>query len=136
MMKKDLENLDEKFMLDSTDGIFTDKDFALLKKQVATHKYLVNQNIPWTISWDDALYSWLENVFNPLMQYISRWEVRSAFPNMTLAQLYFAVSDHWYYLLEKHPEAWADLAALDYSAKYGHGLPALVSRLRTPRLSA
>jgi hypothetical protein len=118
------------YLLASTGSVFGHEDFQALAEQIAVHKYLINQTIPWTITWDDAAFSWLENVFSPIMQVIDRWEVRAAFPGMTSARLFFAISDHWYYLLEKDSRISAFHAAIDYAATCGTGLGRLFSKLQ------
>lgn len=120
------------YLMTSTDSIFDEKDFTTLSDQIEVHKYLINQVIPWTITWYDAAFSWLENVFHPIMQVLMRWDVRSAFAHTKIDDLFFAVSDHWYYLLEKNPDVTAQFAALDYAATYGKGLGKFVSSLRLP----
>ena len=132
-MKNDTSKARMQFLMASTGSVFTDTDYQALSNQIEVHKYLINQTIPWTISWDDAAFSWVENVFHPIMQVVDRWEVSSAFPTLTQAQLYFDISNHWYYLLEKHPYVSAHYAAIEYAATYGKGLGRLFSRIQLPR---
>ena len=35
------------------------------------------------------------------MQVIAQWNVKASFPYLKDSQLFFAISDHWYYLLAK-----------------------------------
>ena len=57
-----------------------ESEWDTLLEHIEVHKYFVNQNINWTISWDDALFSWHENVFAPIKQVLSNRQVRNAFP--------------------------------------------------------
>ena len=93
-----------------------------MEQQISTHAYLVNQNIPWVITREDAVFSWQENVFVPVMEALRSWTIRKACRNLSEAELFFAVSDHWYYLLEKDSRISAYEAATDYAATYGTGL--------------
>ncbi|MDD3823798.1 MAG: hypothetical protein WCY74_08225 [Sphaerochaetaceae bacterium] len=131
-MKDDTSKARMDYLMTSTGSVFNETDYQALSDQIEVHKYLINQSIPWTITWDDAAFSWLENVYLPIMQVINKWEVRDAFAHKTLAQLFFDVSNHWYYLLEKHPRISADYAAMDYAATYGKGLGKLFSKLQRP----
>lgn len=132
-MKNDTSKARLQYLTASTGSVFDETNYQALSDQIEVHKYLINQSIPWTITWDDAAFSWLENVYGPIMQVIDRWEVRSAFPGMQLAELYFAVSNHWYYLLEKDTHVSANYAAIDYAATYGKGLGKLFSKMQRPR---
>ncbi|NCB01159.1 MAG: hypothetical protein EOM67_03205 [Spirochaetia bacterium] len=123
---------DGQFILSSTNNMFKEKDINVLLNQIEVHKYLINQDIPWTISQDDAIFSWLENVYHPIMQVINQWSVRSSFAKYSDSQLFFAISDHWYYLLAKNEKISAYSAAVNYAAQYGTGLGHIVSKLSNP----
>lgn len=135
-MKNDTSNARMQFLMASTGSVFEKADYQALSDQIEVHKYLINQDIPWTISWDEAAFSWMENVFHPIMQVVDQWEVQAAFPTKTRAILFFEISNHWYYLLEKNPGVSAHFAALEYAVTYGKGLAKLVSKLQLPRTAA
>ncbi len=107
------------------------EEWETLVSHVEVHKYLINGTIGWTIRWEDAVFSWYENVYSPLIRAIASWEVKNAFSGLTPWQLYNAVSGHWYYLLERDDSIDAETAALDFAAHYGHGLAAWFSRFLT-----
>ncbi len=130
-MKENLTK-DEQFVLSTTNNMFKKEDLSILLNQIEVHKYLINQEIPWTITQDDAIFSWLENVYDPIMQVISSWSVRTSFNTYSDAQLFFAVSDHWYFLLAIDEKISAHSAAIDYAAHYGKGLGHIVSKLSNP----
>lgn len=129
-MKNETDKAKMLYLQVSTGSVFNENDYQALSDQIEVHKYLINQNIPWTITWDDAAFSWVENVFRPIMQVINRWEVRSAFSELSTSELYFDISNHWYYMLEHDSDVSAQLAAIDYAATYGKGLGKLFSRLQ------
>ena len=129
---KDNVRKDEQFILSSTNNMFKEEDMAVLLNQIEVHKYLINQEIPWTITQDDAIFSWLENVYQPIMQIINQWSVRSAFNHDSDAKLFFAISDHWYYLLAQDEKISAQSAAIDYAARYGTGLAHIISKITNP----
>lgn len=135
-MKNDTSNARMQFLMASTGSVFTKEDYQALSNQIEVHKYLINQRIPWVINWEDAVFSWVENVFHPIMQVIDRWEVRLAFTDKTESELFFDISNHWYYLLENNPRISAHDAATDYAATYGHGLGKLYSKIILPRKTA
>src|SRR5690554_646705 len=131
-MKNETDKARMQYLMANTDAVFSARDYQALSDQIEVHKYLVNQNIPWKISWDEAAFSWSENVYHPIMQVLDNWEVKLAFGNKRLADLYFDVSDHWYYLLERDPDVTALYAAIDYAATYGKGLGKFFSKLSLP----
>lgn len=107
-------------------------DWNELVQHVEVHKYLINQQIGWTISWADAVFSWYENVFVPIKRAVQAWEIRGAFQEMTLGQLYLAVCTHWHFLKQRNPLVTPEDAAHDFAAHYGHGLAAWFSRFLQP----
>ncbi len=129
--------LDMRMLLAHTGNVFSEKDIPRLEQQISTHTYLVNQNISWVITREDAIFSWQENVFSPVMEAASSWTVRRACRSLCEAELFFAVSDHWYFLLEKDSRVSAYEAASDYAATYGTGLFRFVhSTVNTRRVRA
>lgn len=109
-----------------------DHEWEEIAEHVEVHKYYVNQKIDWTITWDDAVFSWYENVFRPTMRAVSAWEIRNAFPAKTRGQLYLAVATHWHFLKEKNPDVTIDEAARDFAGTYGTGMARWFSRFLQP----
>ena len=99
-----------------------------LADHIDVHKYLINQHIGWTVSWDDAVFSWYENVYRPMRRAIETWEVRRAFADKTAGQLYLAITTHWHYLKQRDQRIGPEEAARDFAAHYGTGLASWFSR--------
>ena len=110
----------------------SEEEWRELIEHIDVHRYLINQRIPWTITWDDAVFSWYENVLIPVVRAASHWEVRNAFPQKSRGQLYFAIATHWYYLLERDATVSPEYAAVDFAAQYGSGLASWFSRFVHP----
>lgn len=111
-----------------------DHEWEEIAEHVQAHKYFVNEEIAWTISWDDAVFSWYENVYVPTRRAIDQWEIRAAFPGKSLGQLYLAVATHWHFLKERNPEISIDAAAHNFAATYGHGMARWFSRFLQPTI--
>lgn len=111
----------------------TDQEWRELVEHVTVHRYLINQRIPWTITWDDAVFSWYENVLVPVLRAAAQWEVRSAFPDKTRGELYLAIATHMYYMVEHDPSVTPEEAAIDFAAHYGSGFARWFSRFLVPR---
>lgn len=124
-----------KDMLHSTGFTLHDeREWQELADHIEVHKYFINQAIGWTVSWDNAVFSWFENVYTPLSRIIDSWEVRGAFPEKTEGQLYLAISTHWHFLKERYPEITPEEAAHDFASQYGQGLARWFSRFLQPSL--
>lgn len=99
-----------------------------LGEHVAVHQYHLGKELNKSITWDEAVFSWYENVFTPLMRAIDMWEVRVAFPRQQLGDLFLAVSDHWLFLKERDPLVSPETAAHSFVIHYGKGFAAFFSR--------
>jgi hypothetical protein len=103
-----------------------------LAKHVEVHRYFLGKQLDFEISWDDALFSWYENILIPLKRVVSTWSMKSAFPTLTLGDLYLAVSDHWFYLKEENEEISSEEAAKSFIQHYGEGLARWFSKFLLP----
>ena len=103
-----------------------------LGEHVAVHQYHLGTELNQNIKWDEAVFSWYENVFTPLMRAIDTWEVRGAFPRQRLGDLFLAISDHWLFLKERDPRVSPEVAANSFVSHYGRGFAAIFSRFLLP----
>lgn len=76
----------------------TEQELNKLHTHVEEHKYFLNEDIPFTVTWDQAIFSWYDNIYRHVKNYFFTWIVRTAFPNMNTAEFYFQVMDHWHYM--------------------------------------
>ncbi len=106
--------------------------WQVLAEHIEMHRYHVNSEYSLNATWQEAAFSWYENVFTPLMRMIDNWEVRSAFPGRTTGDLFLGVSDHWLYLKEREPRTTAAEAARSFVGAYGQGLARWFSRFLFP----
>ena len=98
------------------DGMsFSKKDgWNTLAEHVDVHNRNLEQELGIKVSWDDALFSWYENVYFPLKTAMASHRIKRLFPNTPYGELYLAVSDHWYYLKESYSDVDGDLAVANY----------------------
>jgi hypothetical protein len=86
------------------------------------HKYLTNEIIPFEISMGQAIFSWYENVFMPIMRVIDEDNLLLSFPGATRAELFLWVTRHWHFLKkEAKRDVSPDEAVYSYGAKFGIG---------------
>ncbi len=109
----------------------SDEEWATLVEHINVHRYLTDQKSGKVSTWEEAYRSWKEKVYDPLFKVIDWWEVKKAFVHYTKGQLLFAVSTHWYYMLEKNPNVASEDAAVDFAAYYGKGVASWVSMMRS-----
>lgn len=113
--------------------LHSEQEWQEVADHVRVHRFLINQAIPWTITWDDAVFSWYENVMRPIMDAVDTWNIRAAFPERSMGQLYLAVTTHWHFMKQANGSVTPEEAANDFAAQYGQGLAAWFSRHLTPR---
>jgi hypothetical protein len=99
-----------------------DSEYAELVQSIMDHKYLTNEFIPFEISMEQAVFSWFENVYLPIMQTIDGENLLLSFPGAVRAELFLWVTRHWHYLKnEQGREVSAEEAVYSYGAKFGLG---------------
>ncbi|TVR68164.1 MAG: hypothetical protein EA427_11180 [Spirochaetaceae bacterium] len=105
-----------------------EEGWKMLAEHVDKHKYWLSEQLGREITWQEAVFSWYENVMIPLKRVVGGWEFRSAFPNQNLGDLFLAVSDHWYFLKEENPDVDPQTVARSFVTHFGHGLSRWFSR--------
>jgi hypothetical protein len=117
-----------RMLSDESIGPLSDEQWRTIADHIDVHRYFVGQEIDHSITWEEAVFSWYDTVYLPILRAAGAWEVRRAFPKAGNGQLYLAVSTHWHYLKERDPHATIDRAAHDFAARYGTGLAHWFSR--------
>jgi hypothetical protein len=107
----------------SEDFTLTDEaEYEQVLAHIEEHKYLTNENIPYEISMREALFSWYENVYEPLMIAIDREAVLGAFPGKSRGDLFMWICHHWHLLKQdKNRDVGAEEAVRSFGAKFGNG---------------
>lgn len=113
---KELEILKAMF---SKEGIYFEDNegWNSLAEHVEVHNLYLNMTLAFNVTWDEALFSWYENIYTPLRRAVMTKRVRNAFPAKTTGELYLDISDHWFYLKERNENISADIAAYDFTYK-------------------
>ena len=88
---------------------------------VLGHKYYINQNINDEIPFEDAMVSWYENVYKPIITAIKEDRIIFRFPGRTCSDLYVWIVKHWDELKQKYGHNFPlKEAAKDFSLRYGN----------------
>ncbi|MDP3179069.1 MAG: hypothetical protein Q8M76_14270, partial [Spirochaetaceae bacterium] len=89
-------------------------------EHILVHKYYVNQDVKGEISFDEALWSWHENVYGPVALAIKEEGLLFRFPDRTTADLYVFIVQHWDELKRKYGLGFPlGEAARDYGERFG-----------------
>jgi hypothetical protein len=89
-------------------------------EHVLVHKYYLNQTLLKELSFSDALWSWHENVYAPVVSAIEEEGLLSRFPDRTASDLYMFIVQHWDELKRKYGLGYSiDEAARDYGERFG-----------------
>ena len=113
----------ETFFGDLTD--YWELDFSspgrydVIYNHILVHKYYLNENIDYEIPFFDALISWFNNVYSPVIEVIKEQWLLANFPKRTESDLYVWIIKHWDFLKKKYGTYSLAKAADDFTKKYG-----------------
>jgi len=93
--------------------------YDVIYNHILVHKYYLNEDIEEEIHFNDALVSWYENVYNPVIAIIKEQWLLVNFAERTEADLYVWIIKHWDFLKKKYGTYSLSEAARDFSKKYG-----------------
>lgn len=74
------------------------EQLVILEDHVNTHEYFLKERIPFEFTWDEALFSWYETVFVPLVAVLDKPILRWFFSSRQLSKgaLYMQASFYWW----------------------------------------
>jgi hypothetical protein len=94
--------------------------YDVIYNHILVHKYYLNENAAGEIPFSDALVSWYNNVYKPIIDIIEEDRLYARFPGRTASDLYVWIVKHWDFLKKKYGVYFSVTdAARDFSAKYG-----------------
>jgi len=118
-----------KYLKDEGFDLKDDCCWEEIADHVKVHKYYLDTRNSTDTDWHDALDSWYDTVFKPLKLASDSEEVHRAFPDKTSGQLYLDVSHHWLFMKLYQHDATPEMAAHDFTIRYGQGLERWYKRL-------
>lgn len=93
--------------------------YADLLEHIGVHRYYLAQEQSREIPWEEAVASWYDNIYRPVVEVIEREGALDHFPGRTPADLYLWAMDHLHHLREQYgPAVDAPLAASDFSRHF------------------
>jgi len=93
--------------------------YDVIYNHILVHKYYLNEDREDEIPFSEALVSWYNNVYNPVITIIREQWLLVNFPGRTQADLYVWIIKHWDFLKKKYGAYSLSKAAGDFSNKYG-----------------
>jgi hypothetical protein len=93
--------------------------YDVIYNHILVHKYYLNEDIEEEIPFNDALVSWYNNVYSPVIMIIKQQWLLGNFTGRTEADLYVWIIKHWDFLKKKYGKYSLSKAAVDFSKKYG-----------------
>jgi hypothetical protein len=115
--------------------------YDLVYNHILGHKYFLNQDKHEEIPFAEALVSWYQEVYSPIITIINDHRLCANFPGQTRSDLYIWIVKHWDFLKKKNGNHYSlSAAARDFSHRYGRSrgkfrrfLSALAARLTGKR---
>jgi hypothetical protein len=112
--------------------------YDVIYNHILVHKYYLNQGVSKEIPFSEALISWYNHVYEPIINIIKDERLYLNFPGRTAGDLYVWIVKHWDFLKKKYGIQYPiPDAARDFSQKYGKSrvkfLQWLAALFRKPR---
>ncbi len=131
ILKSVIEYEKRVFYLETSFGDVTDfwkLDFSaigqydVIYNHILTHKYFINEKQTEEISMHDAILSWYENVYQPVISVIKKHHILRKFKNRTSSDLYVWLIKYWDELKNKFGnEIQLDDVAQGFKKQFGIG---------------
>lgn len=97
--------------------------YDVIYNHILTHKYYLNLNQEEEITMPDAILSWFEKVYMPVVQVINDAKIMKKFRKRTISDLYVWMIKYWDDLKHKFGEDYPiDQMAQDFTKTYGTSL--------------
>jgi hypothetical protein len=107
--------------------------YDTIYRHILDHKYFLNESSSREIPFEDALKSWYQTIYEPIVMITREEQLCSRFPGRTESDLYVWIVTHWDFLKKKYGEYDLSDAARDFGDRYGRketGLPPMASFFR------
>jgi hypothetical protein len=100
---------------------FTDTGrYDEILRHIHAHKYFINQSKPYEIPFREALLSWHDQVYEPLVRLICSEHILANFPGREAADLYVWIVGHWDVLKRQYGQGYPlEHAVEDFRRRFG-----------------
>lgn len=98
----------------------TTGQYDVIYNHILIHKYYINQDKTEEISMTDAIMSWFNTVYLPVIHVIEHQHIMKRFPHRTMGDMYVWIIKYWDNLKKKFGQDFSlDKAAEDFTEKFG-----------------
>ncbi len=87
--------------------------YNILREHIAVHQWYLGEQWNSEISEEQAVTSWFDNVYSPIVKIILEQEILKDFPNRSETDLYLWIIEHQFYL----SEMWGDEVPIETAAE-------------------
>ncbi len=116
-------------VIDSLNETFSEADFNTLANQFEGHKYFLDKQLNTKVTYEQAAFSWIENVYKPIALEMDNFLTIVSFSNKERNQLFFELCDHQLMLsINLNKEIDAHYAVQNYCMQYGNTVGKFFSR--------
>jgi hypothetical protein len=93
--------------------------YDVLLEHISAHRWYLGINLSREIGWEEAVQSWYDTIYRPMIATIRQMNILADFPGRTEADLYLWIMDHrWHLLEETGADVGAESAAISYETNY------------------
>ncbi len=92
--------------------------YEKLLEHIAAHRWFLGEKRGAEVPYEEAVASWYDNVYMPLVNIIRAQNILEDFPGRTEADLYIWIIEHQWYLREAYGDISMEEAARRFAAKY------------------
>jgi hypothetical protein len=109
--------------------------YDTLLEHISAHRWYLGINLSREIGWEEAVQSWYDTIYLPMIATIRQLDILRDFPGRTEGDLYLWIMDHRWYLAQETGEAVGpETAALSYGSQqmgWGRRVVRWLQRLNT-----
>lgn len=87
-----MQKIDMHLILTTTNGLFDEKQVPSLYVQIQNHKELIENELNIKISFQEAVLSWMENCYIPVLEKAKSSALKIAYPQKSTSQLYLMLT--------------------------------------------
>lgn len=105
--------------------------YDVIYNHILVHKYYLNEQKTEEIRFDEALLSWFQMVYLPIIAIIEKYHLLSDFKNRTASDIYVWIVKHWDELKQKNGNDYSlDDAAKDFAEKRKPDTASFLSKIK------
>lgn len=83
---------DVSLILTTTQGLFSETEVPQLYVEIQEHRNQLENELGRSVSFEDAVYSWMENIYSPIMnEILDDVRIRLASQDRKISEIYFEI---------------------------------------------